>query len=63
MSEKAIWLTVEEPVTQEEMENITRIFESTELSDRYELIVSGDSINTVDIGEIRELLKEDANDD
>ena len=56
MSEKAIWITIEEPATAQEMEKIINMLESTELSDRYELIVTGDRIDTIDMDELRELI-------
>ena len=59
MTEQAIWITVEEPVTQEEMENIQRVIESTDLSDRYELILTSDRIDTIDIDDLRELIDND----
>ena len=59
MTEQAIWITVEEPVTQEEMENIQRVIESTDLSDRYELILTSDRIDTLDMDDLRELIDND----
>ena len=59
MTEQAIWITVEEPVSQEEMENIQRVIESTDLSDRYELILTSDRIDTIDIDDLRKLISND----
>lgn len=59
MTEQAIWITVEEPVTQDEMENIRRVLRDTDLSDRYELILTSDRIDTLDMDDLRELISND----
>lgn len=56
MSDKAIWVTVEEPLDVDEMESIRGTLADTDLSDRYEIIVTGESIDTIDLEELRELL-------
>lgn len=56
MSEKAIWITVEEPVSRDEFESIQLMISETALSERYEIIVTSDAIDTIDLEELRELI-------
>jgi len=58
MSDKAIWITMETP-TEDELRNLTRVLEDTELSERYELIVTSDAIDTISMDELREELADE----
>lgn len=59
MTEKAIWVTIEGPLTEEEYERITEGFADTDLSDRYEIIVTSDRLDTLDMDDLRELISND----
>ena len=59
MTEKAIWVTIEEPLDETELKRITQSIKGTDLSERYEIIVSSDRINTIDMDDLRELIDND----
>lgn len=59
MTEKAIWVTIEEPLDESEYEQIAQAFENTDLSDRYEIILTDESIDTIDMDDLRELIDND----
>ena len=59
MTEKAIWVTIEEPYDAIEYEQIAQAFKDTDLSDRYEIILTDESIDTIDMDDLRELINND----
>ena len=52
-------MTIEEPYDAIEYEQIAQEFENTDLSDRYEIILTDESIDTIDMDDLRELINND----
>ena len=53
---RTLWMTVED-TTHEEMEDIIQTFDTTSLSEKYELIVTRDELHTMSQADVEDLVK------
>jgi len=58
--DKAIWIKVEDG-RKSEMEKISQFLQDSSLAERYEIIISDDAIETIDLDELKQYL--DMNDE